>query len=171
MADPVTWSLVLSAAVGVGSSIAASKKQAAASRDQKDMQAQQHNEQAAQDAISRRAAIREERIRRAQITQAAANSGAAGSSGEANSISNLSASIGANLSGISGKAQTADQLSFTADRMQGNLDSANQIMATGKTITGMIDSGVAGYQANEKSKLNPDGTKKETTNSVVTPVQ
>lgn len=165
MANPVIWGLVISSAISVGTSIDASNKQKAAARDQKDAQAIQKNQQSAQDAIARRAAIREERIRRAQIMQAAANSGAAGSSGEANSIANLSANIGANLSSISGQAQTANQLTFVNDRAQGNLDAANQSLTIGKTVSGMINAGVQGYQsgvdAEWKRTHNADGTPKQ----------
>lgn len=174
MANPVIWGLVISSAISVGTSIDASNKQKAAARDQKDAQAVEKNQQSAQDAIARRAAIREERIRRAQITQAAVNSGAAGSSGEANSIANLSSNIGANLSGMSGQANTANALTFINDRAQGNLDSANQSLAIGKTVSGMVDAGVQGYQsgvdADFKRTHNADGTlKKEYQNGVIPP--
>lgn len=152
MANPVTWGYIISSVISVGTQIDASNKQKAAARDQKDEQAIQRNKQSADDAQQRRADIRQERIRRAQIMQAAANSGAAGSSGEANSISNLSASIGANLSGISHGAQTADQMSFMENKIQGNLDSAAQSQATGQAVTGLINSGIEGWQAGKTAK-------------------
>lgn len=153
--------MIAGAVVGAATSIDASNKQKAASRDQKDEQAIQRNKQSADDAIARRADIRQERIRRSQIMQAAANSGASGSSGEANSISNLSASIGANLSGISGGAQTADQMSFMEGRVQDNVDSANQSLAIGKTVSGALNAASTAYD----KASDPNKSK-----SVVTPV-
>jgi len=156
-----TWVAVISTVIGAATSVDASNKQKAAARDQKDEQAIQRNKQSADDAIARRAEIRQERIRRAQIMQQAANSGAAGSSGEANSISNLSASIGANLSGISHGAQTTDQMNFMENKIQGNIDSANQSLATGRAITGALDAAGSAYdKAHDPNKAN----------SVVTPV-
>ena len=52
------------------------------------------------DLANRRQQIREERIRRAQIEQAAANQGAGGSSGEAGAISALGSQMGANIASI-----------------------------------------------------------------------
>lgn len=146
------WAALISGVIGVGTQADASNKQKAAAKDQKDEQAIQRNKQASDDAQQRRADIRQERIRRAHIMQAAANSGAAGSSGEANSISNLSANIGANLSGISHGAQTADQMSFMENKIQGNIDSANQSIATGQTLSGFIDAGIKGWEAGKTAK-------------------
>lgn len=149
--------LIASAVIGTATSIDASNKQKAAARDAKDAQAIQRNQQSAQDAIQRRAAIREERIRRAQILQNAANSGAAGSSGSANAISNLSGKVGASLSNISFGSQTADQVTALNNKIQGNLDNAQASLTMGKTLTGFIDAGASAYT---KATTNPDGTPK-----------
>ena len=157
MGTEAFWLAAVSAAVGVATSVDASNKQKAAARDAKDAQAIQRNQQAAQDAIQRRAAIREERIRRAQILQNAANSGAAGSSGSANAISNLSGKVGASLSNISFGSQTADQVTALNNKIQGNLDNAQASLTMGRTLTGLIDAGASAYA---KATTNPDGTPK-----------
>ncbi len=151
--------MAIGAAAGVASDIDASNKQHAAARDQKDEQAMARNKQSAEDAQTRRAAIREERVRRAQIMQSAANAGAAGSSGEGNSISNLSASIGANLSGVAGGAQTASQMSFMDNQAQNNLDSANASLAVGSTISGLANTAATAYNNAQARPPKPPTSK------------
>lgn len=108
-----TAAAVGSVVVGVGSAIAqreaqqdAAKKQRAAGQEQAAIQAQQ----AAQE---RRQQIREERIKRARIMQAAENTGVQGSSGEFGAVGSaatqLSSNIGFNL-GLIDKTQNISAL-------------------------------------------------------------
>lgn len=159
------WIAGISAIVGAGASYESSRKQKQASKDQKEAEMIARNEQRAQDTLSRRAQIREERIRRAQIMQSAQNMGAGGSSGEMGSISSLSASIGANLSNISRGARTADHISYFQQSAQDNIDSANNSLAIGNTIQSWLSGGLDAYQAPQKSKGQ------QTPSTTVTPVQ
>lgn len=156
--------MAVSTAVSVASSVEASRKQKQAAKDQKEAEMIARNEQRAQDAIQRRAQIREERVRRAQILQQAQNMGASGSSGESGGISSLSATIGSNLSSIRRGARTADSLSYFQQSAQDNIDSANKSLAIGDTIQSWLDKGTDALgDYNKAKKANPSTT--------VTPVQ
>ena len=71
------------------------------------------------DLANRRQQLREERIRRAQIEQAAANQGAGGSSGEAGAISALGSQVGSNIASISQGQLAASGISNAMSRAAG----------------------------------------------------
>jgi hypothetical protein len=174
MTNPVIWELALSAVVGVGTSIDASNKQKKAQKDQKNAQAVARNEQNAQEILSRRAQIREERIRRATIIQNAQNAGVAGSSGEAGAISALSASIGANLSGLSRGERTAEGIGIWSGQAQNFMDQANNSLQAGDTVAGWINSAVSGMKQTDANQARIDNKAKQDGNyipTVITPVQ
>lgn len=170
MTNPVAWALAIEAVVGVGTAIDASNKQKKAQKDQKNAQAVARNEQNAQDILSRRAQIREERIRRAQILQEAKNTGVSGSSGETGSISALSASIGANLSGLSRGQRTAEGIGIWAGQAQDYMDQANKSLAIGDTVTGWLNSAASGMKQSQQSQAAIDEKARREGNNIPTTV-
>ena len=62
-------------------------------------------------AAERRAQIREERVRRARILQAAENSGSSGSSGEIGALGGMATQLAANIGMNLGRAQGGDMIS------------------------------------------------------------
>lgn len=164
------WLMIGATAASTVEGVQQSNQQKAAASDQKDEQAVQRNEQAAKDALTRRNALREERMRRAQILQAAQNTGAQGSSGASGAVSSLAANIGANFSSAGRSASTAESMTMFDQLAQSNL---NDAAATGATanLFDKVAGAASSYQAkvdqaNRDKLLYPDGT----TTTKVTPV-
>lgn len=112
---------VVGLAVGVGSTIAArnqaKKSQAAQEQASKWQEASQSEESAAnarQAAVARRQAIREERVKRAQIMQASETSGTGGSSGEAGAIGGMQTQLGSNMGQSQGMIMQGQRVSFNS---------------------------------------------------------
>lgn len=99
---------VASLVVAAGSAYMAHKAQVKAAREQKkanDIQSAQGQVDAA---AQRRAQVRQERVRRAQIDQQSRNTGVSMSSGELGSTSALGTQIGNNIASISQSQVTAN---------------------------------------------------------------
>jgi hypothetical protein len=76
---------------------------------------------------SKRQQLREQRVRKAKILQAAENRGVGGSSGEANSISNLSTNVNSNLAfqeGQGGLAEAVGNVDFGSTAFQAEAGAA-----------------------------------------------
>lgn len=155
MCDPVTIALATTAVVSTGLEIDSARKAKKAASDQKDSQAIAANTQAAEDALARRAQIRQERIKRSEITADAMNSGAAGSSGESNALSNLSAKVGANLSHMSMQANSNAGQTIYNQQAQEHMDASNAQAALAGSVK-QLGSGIASaikqYQKNNPNR-------------------
>ena len=141
--DPLTLAVVATMVVSTGVSI---KQQQEARSEQKKAQREQGAANAERAAAERRQQIREERIRRAQIEQAAANTGTVASSGAVGATgglgTTLASNLGFNLSQVThagnisvfnqnsasamGKAQTVEQLGSLATSIFSSTASAKQ---------------------------------------------
>lgn len=99
------------AAVTLGAVAAGAYEQSrlakSAAKDRKEAGRVAQAEQAAQLNQSRRAQIREERVRRAQVLQSAQNTGVSSSSGELGATSALGSLIGGNLAGMQRQQNSA----------------------------------------------------------------
>lgn len=85
-----------------------------AAAEQRKIQNEQRAQNAQQAASERRNQIREERVRRARIMQAAENSGTTDSSGMAGALSGMSAQLGSNLGINAGRQAAAGRISIFA---------------------------------------------------------
>ena len=141
--DPLTMAVVATMVVSTGVSI---KQQQEARGEQKKAQREQGAANAERAAAERRQQIREERIRRAQIEQAAANTGTTSSSGAMGATgglsSTLASNLGFNLSQVThagnvsvfnqksasalGKAQMAEQIGILSTSIFSSMASAKQ---------------------------------------------
>ena len=123
------------------------------------------------DLANRRQQIREERIRRAQIEQAAANQGAGGSSGEAGAISALGAQVGSNIASINQGQVAAAGISNAMSAAAGHGQKA-QVAQGVASLSGTIfqasggfgsvfggGSGVNPPPAQETKQISPTGTR------------
>lgn len=111
----------------------AEKAQKKAINEQKTARAEQEAVNARQAAEERRQQIREERVRRAQVIQASANTGVSGSSGELGAVSNLGNQLGSNIGFNASQIRSANNITnanqSAADYLssaQSKLNSANQ---------------------------------------------
>lgn len=93
--------------VAAASAYQQSRAAKAAAKDRKEAAAVSQAEQAAQQNQNRRAQIREERVRRAQVLQSSQNTGVSQSSGELGATSALGTLIGGNLAGMQRQKNSA----------------------------------------------------------------
>ena len=123
------------------------------------------------DLANRRKQIREERIRRAQIEQAASNQGAGGSSGEAGAISALGSQVGSNIASISQGQVAATGISNAMSRAA-SATQRSQVAQGVASLSGTIfqasggfgsifggESGVNPPPATEQKQISPIGTR------------
>ena len=135
------------AAIGLGTSTVATAYGISQNNKQRKAQEQAQKEQKAANfeaaANEQRQKFREERIRRARIEQAAANTGTTGSSGEAGAIGSLSTQLGVNLgmnlSAVERGSRISD-LSQTAADAGSNAQMASQISQWAPTAVRLGDS-------------------------------
>lgn len=135
------------AAIGLGTSTAATAYGVSQNIRQRKAQEQAQKEQKAQNfaaqADEQRQKIREERIRRARIQQAAENTGTGGSSGESGALGSLSTQLGVNL-GVNSDAVARggriSQLSQSAANAVSNAQMASQISQWAPTTVRLGDS-------------------------------
>ena len=135
------------AAIGLGTSTVATAYGISQNNKQRKAQERVRKEQKAQNfaakADEQRQKIREERIRRARIEQAASNTGTAGSSGEAGALGSLSTQLGVNLglniSAVERGSRISD-LSQTAADAGSNAQMASQISQWAPTTVKLADS-------------------------------
>lgn len=108
------------------------------------------------DLANRRQQIREERIRRAQIEQAAANQGAGGSSGEAGAISALGSQVGSNIASISQGQLAATGISNAMSAAASSTQRA-QVAQGVASLSGTVFSGAGGFDSifSSGSGVNP----------------
>lgn len=135
------------AAISLGTSTVATAYGISQNNKQRKAQEQAQKEQKAANfeaaANEQRQKIREERIRRARIEQAAANTGTTGSSGEAGAIGSLSTQLGVNLgmnlSAVERGSRISDLYQTAADA-GGNAQMASQISQWAPTTVRLADS-------------------------------
>lgn len=107
----------------------AKKAQSQAAEEQSKANAEQKAQNAAQAAAARRQAIREERVKRARVMQAATNTGVSQSSGEMGATGSLSTQLGANLGFNLGANASADRISNYNQNAADLIGSAQNKMA------------------------------------------
>lgn len=118
------------AVVGLGVSIKSSND---AKDAREEAQAVQGATQRNEDAAALRRAAREERIRRAQITQAATSTGAGGSSLESGAIASLSQQTASNIARVGGQQLAAQGIS----QANQDLADARTLGAVGQSLTNL----------------------------------
>lgn len=104
-----------------------------AAREQKKARNEQRAMNAAQSASERRQQIREERVRRARVMQAASSTGTAGSSGEIGAFGSMGTQLSSNFGFGSGALMTARNIStyeqnaadFSLESQQSQSQAAN----------------------------------------------
>lgn len=133
MPDPVTASItaIVVSATATGASIHA-QRQGAKKQERlaKEANAVSRAQQQAQDITARRKAAKEERIRRAQISQAATNVGVSGSSGAAGAISAVATNTAGAGAAMHGQALAADALtSIKSDMATAASKTRNRVAA------------------------------------------
>lgn len=128
---------IASLAVGVMGAMNQADAAKAAQEAQEDARKEQKAANAAQAAQERRQQIREERIKRARILQASANTGTSESSGELGATSNLASqlggNIGFNLGQINHANKTSDYLQKASD-FQTSANNWGAISNVGRSI-------------------------------------
>lgn len=135
------------AAIGLGTSTAATAYGISQNIKQRKAQEQVQKEQKAQNfeaaANEQRQKFREERIRRARIEQAAVNTGTSGSSGEMGALGSLSTqlnvNLGSNLSAIQ-RGSSISAASQSAADAAGNAQMSSQISQWAPTTVRLADS-------------------------------
>ena len=118
----------------------AAKEQEKARQDQRALQHQMRGEE-------RREQIRAERIRRAQIEQAAENTGTAGSSGEFGAVSSVSSQFGANMGSIFGQQMHGDNITRHTQSAADYMGQAQQHQANASLWGQVGQFGSAAFQA------------------------
>lgn len=88
---------VIASIVAITATAASIQQQGQAAKAQKKMRNEEKARNTAQQMAERRQQVREERIKRARVMQAAENTGTAGSSGELGAVSSIGSQLGANL--------------------------------------------------------------------------
>lgn len=149
-------------------SIAEQRKAGKAQQEGQDIATAQ---QKSVDLANRRQQLREERIRRAQIEQAASNQGAGGSSGEAGAISALGSQMGANIASINQGQLAASGISNAMSRAAGATQRA-QVAQGVANLSGTIFQASGGFEsvfgggsginpppATEQKQISPIGTR------------
>lgn len=136
------------AGVGTAASIQQGRQARKASQRAADEQSKIASEQRAQNAASaaaeRRQQVREERVRRGTIMNAANNTGTAGSSGVMGAVGSLSTQLASNMGAnqgafmrgqrISGYAQNAADYNTSAANFNQNANTLGQISGLGSSI-------------------------------------
>jgi hypothetical protein len=122
---------VASLIVGLGGAIKADHEQKKAERAQSKARKEQSAQRGRETETSKRQALREERVRRAQLLQAGENTGTSGSSSETGSISNLAANVGANLAFQTGALASADLVTSFSQEAAGHQRSASRAQTVG----------------------------------------
>lgn len=133
----------LSAIVGIVGGIAQAGAMSAAASREKEARAIQGAQQQTAGSESRRAKIREERIRRAMLLASSENQGTSGSSGEIGAVGALST----NLAGLIGSSLGESKANAGVNR---NLQGAADATARANTIgawTNTIQTGLSGFQS------------------------
>lgn len=101
---------IASLVVGVAGSVDQRKQAKAGLEIQEEQLATQKAGEQTRLKESRRQQLREERVRKAQILQAAENTGVGGSSGEATAISNLASRVAGNFATQTGQGEVANRI-------------------------------------------------------------
>jgi len=143
--------------ISVASAYESNRQNQAAYREQKKGAEINQAQQNVKAAAERRAQIRQERVRRAQILQASFDTGTAGSSGELGGISSLDSQIGNNMSNINEGATTSN-----------NLFSISQAYAAHKSAAetyGVISSLSSSIGSFALSNTTPKGTPSDSKNT------
>ena len=160
-----------SAAIGAASTVYNVQQQKKAGAAQEEAQDISTAQQKSVDLANRRQQIREERIRRAQIEQAAANQGAGGSSGEAGAISAIGSQVGSNIASISQGQKAAEGIGNAMSAAAGSTQRA-QVAQGVANLSGTIFQASGGFDsifgggsginpppAQETKQISPIGTR------------
>lgn len=128
----------VSAVVGLAGAFMQSNAASAAAAEQREARRVASNQQQIEGLESRRAAIREERVRRARIMQSAANVGAAGSSGELGATGALATNLGSMFSQATGRSRAAEAINTANQSAADFLTKADTIGAWTAGISGAL---------------------------------
>jgi hypothetical protein len=128
---------IASLAVAAGSAYMQSEAQKDAASEQRKARNEQKAVNAAQAAQERRAQIREERIKRARVMQAAENTGTTGSSGALGAVSNISSQFGSNVGFNLGQISSANRISDYQQNAANDMTRASDWSAVGN-VAGSI---------------------------------
>lgn len=111
---PAVWVAIGSLVVSTAAAVISYNQQKKSARQARQAQAVSQAEQAAQVAAQRKAQVRQERIRKAEIISSAINTGAGMSSGQINATSDIGSLVEGNLSQMNRNENSANQyLSFS----------------------------------------------------------
>lgn len=146
MAVSTTTALIASAVVAAGSAYTQHKQGQKAADAQKEASRISGNQAQIEQQAQRRQAVREERIRRAQILQASETSGVAGGSGEIGSTGALGSITAGNLA----SSHSADRTTQRLGQLNNRVASAQQRQQTAGAIgslSGTVFSSLGGAPA------------------------
>ncbi|AXH71980.1 MAG: hypothetical protein [Podoviridae sp. ctbj_2] len=135
----------------------ANAQQARAEEQQKQAQAEESANRASQAAAERRTQVREQRIKRAQILQAAENTGTSGSSGEGGALGSLSTQLSANLGTNEAGFQRGQRISMFNQRAANYLGDAQVSQGRGQMYSqiGQLGSAMFSAAGGMKSIMKP----------------
>jgi hypothetical protein len=164
-----SYAAVASAAVGAASTAYSIHQQGKASDAQEEAQDISSAQQKSVDLANKRQQMREERIKRAQIEQAASNQGVGGSSGEAGAVSALGTQVGTNIATINQGAKAAQGIGNAMSTAAGYSHNA-QIAQGVSSLAGTVFSGAGGFSTifGTGTGINPPPT--ETTTQQISPI-
>lgn len=132
-----------------------------AAQNQKKAQTEQRAVNYAQSAKERRTQLREERIRRARLTQTATNTGTAESSGYLGASSGLVTQLGANLGENLSMIGSANRISLFSQASADSMSQANALNAQSQMwgqVASLAMSGASLYSAPSPAKTEPTKT-------------
>lgn len=121
-----------------------------AARAQTQIRNEENAKNKAQQMVERRQQLREERIKRARVVQAAQNTGTAASSGETGAVSSLGTQLGSNLGFNQSMIRSGERISIFAQQAadaqtrQGNAAMLGQFAQAAAPLAGSIFSGRIG---------------------------
>lgn len=133
----------------------AREMQQKANEENRKVRAEQDAQNAAQRAAERRQQLREERVKRARVIQASANTGVANSSGEMGATGNLATQTGVQLGMNSGMAMHGAAMSAYSQNAADALTQANNHMVEANQW-GQIGSLAFSFGANAGSIFGPN---------------
>lgn len=156
MAVSTTTALIASAVVAAGSAYSQHRQGQKAADAQKEASRIGSNQAQIEQQAQRRQAVREERIRRAQILQASETSGTAGGSGETGSVGALGSLTASNLASSHSADRTSARLTSLGNRVASANQRANTAGAVG-SVAGTVFSNLGGTTALMDSFGGPGG--------------
>lgn len=136
---------------GAALSYAGQRRQAAnerrAEREQEKAQAEASAQRASEAAAERRQQIREQRIKRGQILQAAENTGTEGGSGEAGALGSISTQLGTNLGTNQAGYQRGQRISMFNQNAANFMGDARSAASRGQMFSSLGQLGQQAFSA------------------------